>query len=1086
MGLGSVSAQGSGSLDMAELWGVAQHDGTWIAVGDQGVITKSVDALNWTNGTLSPTSAWLLAVAWGDPGWVVVGDGGTILFSVDGTAWEHVASGGGRLNGVTWGGGRFLAVGEAGTVRTSTDGRTWTAPQQVMPEGFLRAVAYGDGVFLLGGQRGRLFRTTDGANFEALFTTDLNIEALTWDGRFFHMSGEAGLLARSRRGDWWELALWAPPAPVDGYFRGVASERNSLVAVGANGLWHNSDASGAQYVAPRTLTSLSLNAVAGGGGKIVAVGAMRTRIAREIVATVQPDVTLVSLASVLYRGDNVTLSPSVVHGSGPLAFQWLKDGVALEGETADRLTLEDLQPADAGAYALRVQNAVGSVVSSSLDVVVNYAPPSRPVPGFTAQIRPVIGRSWGGSGELAASLRDYEVQTVEGVRLPGHPIPRQDFVVGAFVAPAGTDQGIAPGRPRYGLAAVSAVGILASFDLKLDLVAGSRPQVFGVEGRDLLVAAEYYPTISSGPVTRLLRVDGHGNIDAGFTANLPIDGSAAVMRAEPLSGGGYLVLYRRTVSSGVFVTELRKLRDDGSFDSSFTVDASVPALLDDVALLDSGKLLWTAHQGADTMFGRLLTDGAVDPDFAQVTRSRRSVDPEVPATYATAAGQWVRRASGWLLAIDPVSPGVGAGGRTVVWGFDTEGNWHNEAGVALIQGAVAFSAGRSYFALDIDAGGLVRFERWRLGLLESDAGGWNDRLLRSGSSFISTPDATRAHAILGDDDRTWLQVGTAVQWLDANGEVLPNGGFRLGLSLATQPAISGGPTIYVAGSFDWVNGVYSPGLIAFPAARLPSERRLQNLSVRARAGVGEDRLIMGAVSEGSIPVDLLVRAAGPALASYGVNGWLPDPRLSVVRGATEVGANDDWPASLSGWFTRAGAAPWPDGSKDAAILVPGGAGAFTAVIEDVAGGGGVALEEVYRTDQAFEQADFRLINVSARSRVATDEDVLIAGFVLSGADNQRILIRGVGPALVTYGVNQALSRPVLRLYRDDELIMENRRWNEDARVQVAAASVGAFPLASGSADTALLIDLPPGNYTAVVSSADGAQGVALIEVYVVD
>jgi hypothetical protein len=331
-----------------------------------------------------------------------------------------------------------------------------------------------------------------------------------------------------------------------------------------------------------------------------------------------------------------------------------------------------------------------------------------------------------------------------------------------------------------------------------------------------------------------------------------------------------------------------------------------------------------------------------------------------------------------------------------------------------------------------------------------------------------------------------LLVGREARWIDADGTELNDGGFRLDTLRANRLTIAGDSTIYVSGSFERANGVESPGLIAFPATRLPSERRLQNFSVRARAGAGEERLIMGAVAEGSLPVDLLVRAAGPALADYGVEGWLPDPRLSVIRGATEVGTNDDWSDSLSTWFTRAGAAPWPVGSKDAAILVPGVVGAFTAVVEDVAGGGGVALGEVYRTDPPAEEAAYRLINVSARSGVATGEGVLIAGFVLSGSDHQRMLIRGVGPALATYGVNQALSRPVLRLYRDDELVMENRRWDEDARIAMAAASAGAFPLAAGSADTAVLIDLPPGNYTAVISSADGAEGVALVEVYVVN
>lgn len=1086
MGVVELKGQGGGSRETAALWGVAHHDGTWIAVGEQGVITRSGDALNWTSGTLGPaTSTWLLAVAWGEPGWVVVGDGGTILFSADGMTWESVATGGVRLNGVAWGGGRFLAVGEAGTVRTSTDGRNWSAPQQVMPEGFLRGVAYGNGVFLVAGQRGRLFRTADGVAFEELVVTDLNIEALTWDGRFFHATGEAGLLARSRRGDSWDLAQFGSPAPFGGYFRGVAAEQNSLVAVGANGLWHNSDATGAQFVMPRTLTSVNLNAVAGGSGKLVAVGDLRTRIARDVIATISPEVGLQPLNSALYRGDSVTLAASAVRGSGPLTFQWLKDGRVIPGANTDQLALHDLQPADAGSYSLRVQNALGADEAYPIKLKVDYAPPSRPTPGFAVDIRSAITRRQNPVDELATSRRDFEVRMVAGVPIPGQAETRRAFLVGSFVAPAGTDQGRPAGRPRYGLAALSASGVLASFDLKLDLVVGSRPQVFGGEGSDLLVAVEYYPSISAPWVVRLLRTDQDGTIDAGFNAELPIDSSSAVLKVLPLSAGGYLVLYQREGTYGQ-ITGLKKLRGDGSFDPSFAADASLPAQLDDVALLDSGAILWTGHQGVNTHFGRLRSDGTADPSFTPVTRARASMDPVPPSHQITAAGRWVRRAGGWYLAIGPLPVSFSSVGNTLLLGFDEEGTWREAAGVAAIPGGVKFSEGRSYVAFDSSGTSLSRYQSWRLGLLEVDEDGWSDIELRSGSAFISTLFAERASAVLGDDDRTLLLVGREARWINADGTVLNNSGFRLDTLRANRLTIAGDTTIYVSGSFDRANGVDSPGLIAFPATRLSSERRLQNFSVRARAGAGEERLIMGAVAEGSPPLDLLVRAAGPALADYGVEGWLPNPRLSVIRGATEVGTNDDWSESLSSWFTRAGAAPWPVGSKDAAILVPGVVGAFTSVVEDAAGGSGVALGEVYRTDLPAEEAAYRLINVSARSSVATGEGVLIAGFVLSGSDNQRMLIRGVGPALVAYGVNQALSRPVLRLYRDDELIMENRRWDEDARIVTAAASAGAFPLATGSADAALLIDLPPGNYTAVISSADDAEGIALVEVYVVN
>lgn len=441
-----------------------------------------MDALNWTSDTLGPaTSTWLLAVARGEPGWVVVGDGGTILFSANGTTWESVATVGVRLNGVAWGGGRFLAVGEAGTVRTSTDGRNWSAPRQVMPEGFLRGVAYGNGVFLVGGQRGQLFRTADGVAFENLVVKDLNIEALTWDGRFFQAVGEAGLVMQSRDGDRWATPQWGTPPPAMGYLRGVAVERNSLVAVGVAGLEVSSLAAGGGRVTHMTASPANLNAVAGGGGKVVAVGAMGTKIVKDVPTGRVPQVSLATEEQPRYRGQTLVIEAGQVDGTGPLGYQWLKDGREIAGATSDRLVLADLAAADASRYALRVSNASGNALSAELPVAVTFAPPTQfNDPAYRAmEIRPAVGRSGGEVGGIATAQREVELSgTVNSV-----------FLTGTFVAPAALTPVADSGPPRYGVAMLNnselrgsepyyGLGISPYFKLPWRLVVGAAPQVF--------------------------------------------------------------------------------------------------------------------------------------------------------------------------------------------------------------------------------------------------------------------------------------------------------------------------------------------------------------------------------------------------------------------------------------------------------------------------------------------------------------------------------------------------------------------------------------------------------------------------------
>jgi hypothetical protein len=264
--------------------------------------------------------------------------------------------------------------------------------------------------------------------------------------------------------------------------------------------------------------------------------------------------------------------------------------------------------------------------------------------------------------------------------------------------------------------------------------------------------------------------------------------------------------------------------------------------------------------------------------------------------------------------------------------------------------------------------------------------------------------------------------------------------------------------------------------------------RLLNLASRAEVAAG-NVLIAGFVIEGRAPRAYLVRGAGPALAPFGVAGFLPDPFLTVYSGATPLRTNDDWGQAGPGpsvvdTADAVGAFPFPADSRDAALVLGLGAGLYTAHLRDVGGRGGVALFEAY--DALGGDPGNRLVNLSLRGPVGQDERVLIPGFVLGGDAPARVLVRAAGPALAAFGVAQPLERPQIAIYRGERLLRLNRGWSDGGvayDLRVAAESAGAFPWAERSADAALLLILEPGPYTLQVSGLDGSVGEALAEVY---
>jgi hypothetical protein len=239
--------------------------------------------------------------------------------------------------------------------------------------------------------------------------------------------------------------------------------------------------------------------------------------------------------------------------------------------------------------------------------------------------------------------------------------------------------------------------------------------------------------------------------------------------------------------------------------------------------------------------------------------------------------------------------------------------------------------------------------------------------------------------------------------------------------------------------------------------------------------------------------NLLVRGIGPGLTAQGVVNVLVDPMLTLFGTNGVINSNDDWQVTASGQASgtvvaataaRVGAFALANNSKDSSLISIFNNGAHTTTMLRPNSTTGVALTELYDLDTAPTS---RLVNVSARMNVSANEGALIAGVVIGGNAPKTVLIRGVGPTLAAFGVTGLLADPQIAVFSGPTQVTSNDNWetsaNTPAQVTAASTRVGAFALAAGSRDAALLITLQPGNYTIQVTGVNNTMGVALIEIY---
>jgi hypothetical protein len=242
-----------------------------------------------------------------------------------------------------------------------------------------------------------------------------------------------------------------------------------------------------------------------------------------------------------------------------------------------------------------------------------------------------------------------------------------------------------------------------------------------------------------------------------------------------------------------------------------------------------------------------------------------------------------------------------------------------------------------------------------------------------------------------------------------------------------------------------------------------------------RVETGDNALIGGFIITGTQPKRIIVRALGPSLP---LAGALVNPILELRDGSgVLIRSNDDWRiGGQEGEIIGTTIPPGNDLESAIVATLPANNSPYTAIMRGVNDGTGIGVVEAYDLDQTV---DSKLANISTRGLVQTGDNVLIGGFIVLGQNPLRVIVRAIGPSLPVPG---ALGDPTLEL-RDGNgtLVAANDDWRDDPVEESEINATGIPP--SNDLESAIVRNLAPGPYTAIVRGANNMTGVAVVEAY---
>jgi hypothetical protein len=218
---------------------------------------------------------------------------------------------------------------------------------------------------------------------------------------------------------------------------------------------------------------------------------------------------------------------------------------------------------------------------------------------------------------------------------------------------------------------------------------------------------------------------------------------------------------------------------------------------------------------------------------------------------------------------------------------------------------------------------------------------------------------------------------------------------------------------------------------------------------------------------------------GPSLAQAGLSDLLLDPVLEL-RGntGTIIFRNDNWKDDQRAQIE--GTPFQPSDDRESVIVATLPPTAYTTILSGKNNTIGTGLVEIYDGNVA---TDSQLANISTRGFVQAQDKVMIGGFTLGNNNNNaRIAIRGIGPSLSQFGLNNVLADPTLELHNaNGTTLIANDDWTDDA---TSAALLTANGLAlQNPKESGIFASLPAGQFTAILAGKNGGIGIGLVEIY---
>ena len=724
-------------------------------------------------------------------------------------------------------------------------------------------------------------------------------------------------------------------------------------------------------------------------------------------------------------------------------YQWYRDGVAIPGATNNLYQVGTARTADAGVYTVTLTNSAGSATSSAATVSV----------GSGLQVSTYAGGATSGSADGGRTVATFNHPSGMAMDRDGNlyiadtynSTIRKISVTGEVTTLAGAAR--QTGR-------ADGVGAAARFNLPQAVAVGSAGNVF--------VADTYNHAIrkiaSDGTVTTFAGGGGTaGSLDGNGTAaqfNTPY-GIAVNAQGEVFVADYGSAILRKITPAGVVTTLAGTAHQLGTVDG---IGAAARFLAPAGLAIDASGNLYAADAAA---IRKVTPAGAVT-----------TIAWQLPGITFVMPGAIAVDATGVVYIAD----------GTALKRINADGSTTSIAGLAG-SGYLADGYGRR--AIFGGCSGIVIAASGTFYLADTGNNAIRTGTLFAGSASpgITITSQPESHLIATGSTfalRTTTTGPTTAMFWSKNGVPLSDATTSSLVVSGAKATDSGSYTLTLINDAGSVTT--TPVSIAVANAANPGH--IANMSIRSAAGSGAQTLTVGLVISGAATATkpILIRGVGPSLVGYGVPDAVPDPVLTVFKNGAAVGGNDNWTLDLIPKMDSVGAFPLANGSPDAAVasaLVPGG----YSVQLTGKGASGIALAEIYDLDSENTTGP-RLINVSARTFAGTGDNILIAGFVIKGDTSRTVLLRGIGPALTSYGVaySDCLANPKIALYANSSLITTNDDWGTEPQIGKAFDAVGAFRMYT-SADAAMLVTLKPGLYSVQVSGVNNTTGVALVEVY---